>query len=190
MNAVATITPASLAAPGGQLDLSLPEAHTFEEWSMVGRRLCASAKVISWMIGDWLIAGVEKHGEKARDEANAIFRSDTGRFGPIMDTCRRFGANRRHMDLSFGHHQAVMAIRDDAEADALLEAAERQRLTVAMVKAQVRVVADKQATMLPEDDPVDAMSRLISQAWNRASVAAREDFFALAEVANFGEIDL
>jgi hypothetical protein len=174
----------------GQISLSLPEMHTFDDWSNFGRRLCSGARAINWMIGDWLLSGMEQYGDKARDEANAIFRSDVERFAPIVDTCRRFAQGKRHAALTFSHHQAVMAIKDDGEADLMLTEAEEQRLTVAAVRAKVRVTTDRQSNMLPDDDPVDAASRLISQAWNRATVAAREDFLALANDANLGEIEL
>ena len=175
---------------GDQLGLSLPETHTFDEWASLGIRLCQGARVINWMIGDWLISGCEQYGDKARDEANAIFRSDVDRFGPIVDTCRRFAGEKRHQALTFGHHMAVMAIKDDGEADQILTEAETQRLTVAAVKAQVRVKTDRQANMLPDDDPEDTAYRRIVQAWNLSSRDSRKAFLESAQEANMGVIDL
>ncbi|MEH3121190.1 MAG: hypothetical protein PGN16_04285 [Sphingomonas phyllosphaerae] len=173
-----------------QITLDLPDTTTFEEWSDLGRQLCRSARTINWLIGDWLIAGSDRYGERARTEALTIFRSDVERFDPIVKTCRRFPTDRRHAALSFGHHLAVMAVPDDTEAENLLAKAEEGRITAAALKAQVRVIRDLQVPMLPDDDPEDTAMRLIAQAWNRAPRAARESFMELAEEANLGVIDL
>ena len=173
-----------------QIAFDLPATATFEQWSDAGRQLRRGARTINWLIGDWLIAGSERFGDRARSEALAIFRSDVERFDPIVRTCRRFPSDRRHEALSFGHHLAVMAVPDDGEADRLLAEAEAARITAAALKAQVRVAQDRQVPMLPDDDPEDTAMRLIAQAWNRAPRAARESFLELAEEAELGVIDL
>lgn len=173
-----------------QITLDLPAEVTFEQWSDLGRKLCQGARTINWLIGDWLIAGSERFGERARSEALAIFRSDVERFDPIVRTCRRFPSDRRHEALSFSHHLAVMAVTDDSEADRLLAQAEEARITAAALKAQVRVAHDRQVPMMVDDDPEDTAMRLIAQAWNRAPRAARESFFELAEEVELGVIDL
>ncbi|WEK42964.1 MAG: hypothetical protein P0Y64_16725 [Candidatus Sphingomonas colombiensis] len=170
-------------------NLALPVTETFEDWSNLGRRLCMGARTINWLIGDWLIEGSERFGEKARDEANQIFRSDVDRFGPIVDTCRRFTEPRRHPALTFGHHLAVMSIADDTEADGLLAKAETERLTTAALKAEVRLTFH-QPRMLEDDDPEDTAMRHIAQAWNRAPKASREAFIELAQESHLGVIDL
>lgn len=176
--------------PGTQLGLNLPEVSTLEEWSGALTWLIAIKYRCEFAIGDMIDRGVAQFGTEAFEVANRIFRAHDDRLAPILDVARRFPEGKRHERLKFGHHLAVMAVKDDDQAEDLLREAEEQHLSVAALKAHVRVKTDRQANMLPDDDPVDAMSRLISQAWNRASVAAREDFFALAEAANFGEIDL
>ena len=171
------------------LPLTLPQTDTFDDWTNLGRRLCAGARTMNWLIGDWLIEGSTRFGEKARDEANAIFRADVERFGPIVDTCRRFSDDKRHTALTFGHHVAVMPVEDDGEAQAILTEAETASLTVAQVKAKVRV-AHKAPTFLLDDDPEDTAMRLIVQAWNRAPKASRESFIELAAESHMGVIDL
>jgi len=168
--------------------LALPVTATFEEWQSLGRRLCAGSRAINWLIGDWLIDGSERFGEKARDEANAIFRSDVDRFAPIVDTCRRFPGPRRHPALTFGHHLAVMAIPDDGEADRLLTRAETERMTTAALKAEVRV--SRQPRLIEDDDPTDTAMRRIVQAWNLANREARQEFIELAGESHMGVIEL
>lgn len=171
--------------------LHLPVAETFDDWRDLGRRLCLGARAVNWLIGDWLIDGAERFGERARDEAQEIFRSDVARFDPIVKTCRRFPEPKRHKALTFGHHLAVAAIEDDAEADKLLSDAEQSGATVAMLKAAVRVAtAVNRLPGLEDDDPVDRSYRHIVQAWNLASREARELFVEAAAESHLGVIEL
>lgn len=173
-----------------QLALTLPVTETFDDWRNLGRRLCMGARTINWLIGDWLIQGAERFGEKARDEAQAIFRSDVARFDPIVRTCRRFPDDRRHKALTFGHHLAVMAIEDDAEADTLLDKAETEHLTTAGLKAEVMLARCGVRLPLVDDDPIDTAYRRIVQAWNCAPRASRELAAESIEEAELGIIDL
>lgn len=175
--------------PEPTLALHLPAATSFEEWSNLGRKLCAGARFMNWIIGDWLIEGSERFGDKAREEANVIFRSDVERFDPIIKTCRRFPEHARHQALTFGHHLAVAGIEDHAQAEELLVTAERDRLTTAALKAQVKV-SFRQPRLMDDDDPEDTAMRHIAQAWNRAPKASRLAFLELAQESDLGVIDL
>lgn len=171
--------------------LSLPATRTFDDWRDLGRRLCMGARAVNWLIGDWMIEGAERFGEKAREEAQSIFRSDVPRFDPIVRTCRRFPREKRREHLSFGHHLAVSDVDDDAEAEKLLEQAEQTGATVAMLRATVRVSST--TNYLPgmdDDDPVDTAMRRIVQAWNLAGKAARQDFVELLKGSDMGVIEL
>lgn len=171
--------------------LSLPVTPTFEDWRDLGRRLCMGARAVNWLIGDWLIDGAERFGEKARAEAQSIFRSDVARFDPILRTCRRFPREKRHESLTFGHHLAVSVVDDDIEAEKLLEQAEQTGATVAMLRATVRVTsATSYLPGLDDDDPVDTAMRRIVQAWNLAGKAARQDFVELLKDSDMGVIEL
>ena len=172
---------------GAQLALNLPAHQSFADWRDIGAQLCGRAKAINWLIGDWLIAGVERYGEQARDAANALFRADVERLHPIVQTCRAFPGEERRAALSFGHHAAVATIDHD-EAARLLEEAERDRLTVAALKARARVQAPRLS--LPDDDPEDLSFRRIVQAWNLASREARAMFLESAEECDLGVIEL
>lgn len=170
--------------------LTLPATETFADWQQLGRRLCMGARTINWLIGDWLIDGAERFGEKAREEAQSIFRSDVDRFDPILKTCRRFPEDKRHQALTFGHHAAVMSIEDDEAAEQLLVKAETERMTQAALRAEVKVIRAHDRLPLVDDDPVDTAMRRIVQAWNLASRAAREDFIELAKESHMGVIEL
>lgn len=185
MNALA---PIGAAQP--MLPLVLPETSTFEEWSSLGRLLVSGRRKLDFLTGDWLIRGSTEYGDKARSEANAIFRADVERFGPMLDVCRRFPETRRHEALTFGHHLAVMPVEDDEQAEAILVEAETNRMTVAAVKAQVRVTTNRQTTILPDDDPEDTAYRRIVQAWNRAPRGVRKLFQEQIEETGLKVIDL
>lgn len=188
------LTTLHIAEPDEQfsLGLDLPDTMTFEDWSNLGRKLCMGRRAVNWLIGDWLIWGSDekRFGRRALEEANAIFLADVDRFGPIVETCRRFPEQRRHAELSFGHHLAVMAVDDDGEAERLLADAEAQRMTAAQLKATVRVTSDRQVNMLEDDDPEDAAMRRIVHAWNRSPRAARQAFLELAQESHMGVIEL
>jgi hypothetical protein len=169
--------------------LTLPQTETFEDWTNLGKRLCVGARTINWLIGDWLIDGSERFGDRAREEANQIFRSDVDRFAPIVETCRRFPEPRRHPALTFGHHLAVMAISDDDQAEQFLTRAETERLTTAALKAEVRLTF-QQPRFIEDDDPTDTSMRRIVQAWNLAGAEARQLFIELAQESHMGVIEL
>jgi hypothetical protein len=188
------LTTLHIADPEEQFSLGFnpPETTSFDEWRDMGRKLCMGRRAVNWLIGDWLIWGSDekRFGRKALEEANAIFLADVDRFGPIVDTCRRFPETRRHAELSFGHHLAVMTVDDDGEAERLLAEAEAQRMTAAQLKATVRVSTDRQVNMLEDDDPEDAAMRRIVHAWNRSPRAARQAFLELAQESHMGVIEL
>lgn len=171
--------------------LSLPRTETFDDWRDLGRRLCMGARAMNWLIGDWLIEGSERFGEKAREEAQEIFRSDVARFDPIVRTCRRFPQSKRRAALTFGHHLAVTSIDDHHQAERVLDEAEETGATVAMVKAKVRVLTEgERLPGMDDDDPVDASYRRIVQAWNLAGHQARRDFIEAASESHMGMIEL
>lgn len=171
------------------LALHLPAATSFEDWSNLGRKLCAGARFMNWIIGDWLIEGSERFGDKAREEANVIFRSDVERFDPIIRTCRAFPEDTRHAALTFAHHQAVIGMPIE-QAHELLTAAESDRLTTAQLKAEVKVRTFRQPRLLEDDDPEDTEMRRIVHAWNLASRPARQAFIELAQESHMGVIPL
>jgi hypothetical protein len=174
-----------------QLALSLPETATFDDWSGFGAKLLAGRRKLNWLIGDWLIAGMDRYGDQARDEAVRLAKTDIDRFGPIVDVCRRFPEDKRHAALTFDHHAAVARL-DDERAASMLDDAERLSIPLPMLRAQVREtrVASGDLNLPDDDDPEDREMRAVAQAWNRARKSARQAFLELAEESHLGVIDL
>jgi len=106
------------------LALDIPQEQSFEDWEAMGRKLCASSQVINWWIGDWWAAGNHRYGERAKKAAEGIFGREFGSLMNLASICRSFEGSRRREVLSFTHHVEVAAL-PPAEADALLDKAER-----------------------------------------------------------------
>ena len=178
-----------------QMWLNLPEDMSFDEWIKLGRLVILRFRRASWDLGDWLKFGLDpKRGWESQElqEALSVIRADAVRLTPVLETCRRFPEEKRHHRLTFAHHAAVMAIDDDAEADALLTEAEREGATVALLKATVRVrtAGDRLPGMVEDDDPIDTAYRRIVQAWNCAPRASRELFAESVAESHMGVIEL
>ena len=78
-----------------------------------------------WAIGDWWAFGQQRYGERA-----AVVNGDDWD-GPKYEVCmnaasiaRKFETSRRREVLSWSHHAEVAAL-DPADADRLLDEAER-----------------------------------------------------------------
>lgn len=167
--------------------LSLPETETFDDWRSLGAQLCRAKKQVDFLIGDWLRDG-KRFGEKAMEEAQRIFLSDKPRFAPIVAVCERFPKPKRHTKLSFGHHAAVMPIKQDDEAERLLQKAELRRLTQAELRADVRAIIRATEPSWYDDDIVDQEYRSIMQPWNRASTLEARNLAAEAIAESHFEI--
>lgn len=121
------------------LTLELPPTTTFEQWVMVGRELCLGQQAVNWHIGDWWIFGDRRYGERAKAAAEGIFGLEFGSLANLGTVSRAFDTSRRHEVLSFTHHQEVASLPAE-EADALLERAERDRLSTRDLRREVQAI--------------------------------------------------
>lgn len=187
MNAMMTI---ETGKPGMSLDI--PKGQTFDQWVEMGRSLCEGQKVVNWWIGDWWAAGTHRYGERAKAAAEGVFGREFKTLANAASVCRAFETSRRREVLDWSHHVEV-AVLPPEEADALLDRAAKDGLSV----RELRVEAMKRRVALghfptrdtADDDPEHTALVAIARAWNRAPVAARESFMDLAEEAALGEID-
>lgn len=109
---------------GTRLWLDLPEGLPFDEWTALGERLCAGAKVINWWVGDWWTSGQHRYGERAKTTAQGIFGREFQTLRNIAAVCSAMETSRRRDTLSWSHHAEVAAL-PASEADALLDQAEQ-----------------------------------------------------------------
>lgn len=193
----------AMLGPSG-LSLNLPDALSIEQWEGVGRRLFAEMRhaedrttQVNWWIGDWWAYGSgtgadgrPRYGARARAVAEGIF-------GVAFQTCMNLGsvarkveASRRREVLPFSHHAEVASL-DAPDADALLEKAEGEHLSVRDLRKEVlrHRIATGELAPREDDDPDHTELLAIARAWNRARVSVRQEFMELAEEAGTGEID-
>jgi N6-adenosine-specific RNA methylase IME4 len=120
--------------------MSAASNESVAEWESDGLALGErerSAASLMWDIGDWWNRG-QRYGERAQ------IVSAAGWTGPTHGTARnagyvatRFDVSCRHDTLTFEHHRAVAALPDEP-AQALLEVAANQGLSVAELRALVK----------------------------------------------------
>lgn len=107
------------------LGLNIPKSASFDHWLGIGRHLCASSQVINWYIGDWWAAGQHRYGARAQAAAEGLFGRQFQTLANAASVCRAFETSRRREGVSWSHHAEVAAL-PPADADALLDAAERE----------------------------------------------------------------
>ena len=121
------------------LSLELPEGLSFQEWEALGERLGRWQHSLNWHIGDWWAFGDHRYGERAKHAAEKIFGKEFGTIANLASVCRAFTTSRRHEDLTFTHHQEVAAL-EPAQADALLDRAEREQLSTRALRQAVQIL--------------------------------------------------
>ncbi len=114
--------------PGDDMDLPA--------WVEQGRRLGRHARWSKWWIGDWLIYGNSRWGEKYTRAAR-ILGYDKKTLANIVYVAKRFDFSRRREELSWSHHEVVAPLTVD-EQEEWLECASSQRLSVRDLRDEVR----------------------------------------------------
>jgi len=107
-----------------------------QEWAEHGRRLGAAGRSIGWWIGDWLLYGNERFGEKY-SRAARITGYDVQTLMNMVYVASRFDISRRRPQLSFSHHAELAALDPDAQ-DRWLLRAEADRLSVRCLRQELR----------------------------------------------------
>ena len=101
----------------------------------IGQKLQSVSRSVMWWIGDWLRFGERRWGEMY---AQAV--EDTGRGEDTLRAAKwvaeKFENVRRRTDCSWSHHKEVAAL-PPAEADELLDLAEREGLSTRELRAEV-----------------------------------------------------
>lgn len=190
MNEMTTIEMTTLP-PSTSLSLSLPDATTFEEWQDIGRELAAREKVLNWWIGDWWAFGEHRYGERAKLAASELFPVSFGTLANIGSVARAFPeTSRQHEVLSFTHHQEIAPLARQAPdaAQMLLDRAERENMTVAQVRAAVRVLQGRETEPRPAPDD-DSLLGSFLRHWNRLPHHIRIDAAELIAEADGGLIE-
>jgi hypothetical protein len=100
----------------------VPESDLDErQWQAVGRSLGRLGRRSMWWVGDWLLYGSRKWGERYT-EAAKITGYDNGSLRNMAYIAQQFDLSRRRDKLSWGHHAAVGGL-DSAEQEHWLDRA-------------------------------------------------------------------
>ena len=122
-----------------------PDDHMdHPQWVAVGRRLGGISRTNQWWIGDWLLYGTAKWGEKYV-EAAKITGYDVRSLANMASLAGCFEMSRRRDNLTWSHH-AVVAALDPDEQDRWLDLATAERLSVADLRIELRSTERQRGT--------------------------------------------
>jgi hypothetical protein len=115
---------------------TLREGLTYAKWKRALEAAVAVERAGAWCIGDAIIYGEQRYGEKY---AQAV--GETGlspeRLRVITWVCSRFESDRRRIGLSFESHREVASL-DTPDQEKWLDKAERNRWTSKELREQLR----------------------------------------------------
>jgi len=106
------------------------------EWMLIGRHLGAISRCSQWWIGDWVLYGTAKWGEKYSDAARAT-GYDPRSLANMASMAHEFPSSRRRDNLTWSHHAAAAGL-DASEQDRWLDRAAAERLSVADLRLELR----------------------------------------------------
>lgn len=107
------------------------------EWAVVGRRIGAVGRCVQWLLGDWIVYGNAKFGERYA-RASKITGYDTQTLMNMVYVASRFSASRRREALSWSHHETLAAL-EPAEQEQWLDEAVRHRWSVSDLRTMLRM---------------------------------------------------
>jgi hypothetical protein len=107
-----------------------------QEWIEHGQRLGTVGRSVGWWIGDWLLYGNERFGERYARAAR-ITGYDAQTLMNMVYVASRFDISRRRAALSFSHHAELAALDPEAQ-EHWLSHAEAERLSVRCLRQELR----------------------------------------------------
>jgi hypothetical protein len=108
----------------------------YHRWVLEGRRIGAIGRGSPWWVGDWLLYGTAKWGERYV-EAVKITRYDAKSLRNLRYVASRFDSSLRRENLTWSHH-ALLAACDQDEQRHWLDRAAAERLSVEDLRIELR----------------------------------------------------
>jgi hypothetical protein len=135
----------------GQLD--------FHQWAAAGRRFGEIGRGSQWWIGDWLLYGTSRFGERYV-EASKITGYDPKSLRNMRYVASQFAPSLRRDNLNWSHH-ALLAGLEPADRTYWLDRASADRLSVEDLRSELRSArrgnyAESDADAVPSLDPDQA----------------------------------
>ena len=139
--------------------LKITAPLSYAEWEALGSHLQAVHRSVLFWIGDWLMWGQGKYGERYAQAVNATgYAVQTLMNAQSASSGIEF--SRRSGDLSWSHH-AEVAKAEPTEQTRLLEAAVENQLSVRQLRDEVKKKNNPEITAAPEEETA---SRAFSKA--------------------------
>jgi hypothetical protein len=132
-------------------------------WVQAGRKLGALARGGQWWLGDWLLYGAFRWGQKYA-EAARVTGYDAGSLRNMSWIASQFPPPRRRASLTWCHHAAVAGL-SLAEQERWLDLVAAERLTVADLRAALRTERShrEQASAAPAAPAVQTSHEAVVQ---------------------------
>lgn len=132
-----------------RVGLQIPDALDIRTWEQVGRKISAVANCSAWCLGDWLVYGQYKYGERYRSVAVAV-NLDFQTLRNYAWVARRYELACRRENLSFQHHAEAAAV-PVADRERWLDLAEEHRWSRNELRRNIR--AGRSGPPQPATDP-------------------------------------
>lgn len=118
------------------------EEVSVEEYNCVFRTVLSINKSSCWLLGDILLLGDRKWGNRytvskyeEAMEATGLSRST---LRDIVTTCKKFPVDKRHPLLTFSHHQEIAKTKADPDQrEEVLRKAEEEKMTCTALRKQL-----------------------------------------------------
>ena len=127
--------------PQGDLDQA--------QWLATGRRLGAIGRCSQWWIGDWIRYGATRWGERYV-EAARVTGYDVASLRNMAWVASRFDLSLRSDKLTWSHHVLLAPLELEEQA-VWLDRAQRERLSVADLRLELRRARGKAEPGAPEE---------------------------------------
>lgn len=118
--------------------LVIPEDLSYDAWAEMGQPLIRIAQASMWWIGDWLLFGERKYGEKYSQaiEATGYALSTLKNAQWVAD---RFPPDQRREDVTFSQHKTIAGLDPKPRAELLARAAE-EHMTEGELAGRVKAI--------------------------------------------------
>lgn len=171
--------------------ISVIEADPIDAWVDRGRSLASQRRDVDWAIADWMTEGKDAG---FLTQAGFDLLSENLGIAPaklkMIHKAAAIPAHLRDTSLTVEHHAHVAELPAQEQMELLTEAKRHHWSDDALRKQAIsRKVETGCAAMLSPDEWDDHCRVQLQHAWNRASVAVREDFAELIADSDMGVID-
>ena len=137
--------------PGVAIDglgLTLPDNLSYEDWSIVGRKLADTSRSVVWFLGDWLAHGhqhfSESHwGGRPPAELYARIAQETGYAEQTLQNaravCKKLPVSRRRDNLTFSHAAEIVGrCEDPADYEGWIDYVAQGGVSVKALRTRLR----------------------------------------------------